>query len=194
MTKTQLWFEKLRVTIITYIPFEKLGLCAAIAIALFSLCFVLHLLFSRLTKKTHKFDFMRFLSLSLVIAFIYFIFDVTILSRLSVQGINYGLNMQLFTPNPEGMFSTVITALYNALMFLPISLLLPRVARPFKYVALPLCILLGCGIEYLQYYLKVGMCELDDAIYYALGALAGFLLSPLVFKLEQKFKGRKKSQ
>ena len=194
MTKTQLWFEKLKVTIITYIPFEKIGLCAAIAIALFSLFFILHLLFSKLSKKTHKFDFMRFLSLSLVIAVVYFILDVTILSRLPSQGTNYGLNMELFTPNPEGMFSTVITALYNALMFLPISLFLPRVAKPFKYIALPLCILLGCTVEYLQYYLKVGMCELDDVMYYTMGAFLGLLLSPLVFKLEQKFKQRKNAQ
>lgn len=176
-----LWFEKLYVTIITYIPLSTLGLCAAIALALFSLSFLVHLIF----KKTDSFNAVRFLSLSCLIAWIYFILEVTLLSRFHFDTSNFGLNLNLFTPNPEGMFSTVITALYNALMFALPALLLPFISKAFKrfYITLPLCILFGIAVEASQLYFKVGMCELDDVVYYTMGAVLGFLLHPVVSRL-----------
>lgn len=183
-----LWFEKLYVTIITYIPISKLGLCAAIALALFSLSFLLYFVFN----KTASFNAVRFLCLSCLIAWIYFILDATVLSRLSLENANYGLNLLLFTANPEGMFSTIITALYNALMFALLASLLPFCSKVFKrfYITLPLCILFGIAIEASQLYFKVGMCELDDVVYYTVGAIIGFLLSPIVSRLTSKNKAQ----
>ncbi len=183
-----LWFEKLYVTIITYIPISKLGLCAAIALALFSLFFLVHFIL----KKSAEFNVLRFLSLSCLIAWIYFISDATVLSRLSFENANYGLNLQLFTPNPEGMFSTIITALYNALMFALPALLLPFISKAFKrfYITVPLCIALGIAVEASQLFFKVGMCELDDVVYYGIGAITGFLLSPVISRLISKNKAQ----
>ena len=70
-------------------------------------------------------------------------------------------------------------------MFSPIPLLFTFCTKrkSAAYISIPFCLLLAFCVEHLQYTLKVGIFELDDLMYYTLGAVLSALISPLLYKL-----------
>ena len=62
----------------------------------------------------------------------------------------------------------------NVLLFLPFGFLFPKNTLLLTMIS---SFLLSMGIEAVQYFGCLGLCELDDVICNTLGSLAGFLLA-----------------
>lgn len=84
--------------------------------------------------------------------------------------------------------------LLNILMFVPMGVLLPYMNSEFRMKGICL-IAFGFTvlIETSQYYLMRGCFETDDLIMNVLGAIAGYYLNKIIFKV-RKDSGEKKNE
>ena len=66
----------------------------------------------------------------------------------------------------------------NIIMFLPLGILLPMMAKWTKHiiVSLPVAVLCSVGIEAVQLKYQLGFCQLDDVVANSVGFLIGFLV------------------
>lgn len=87
------------------------------------------------------------------------------------------------------------TFFMNALLFVPLGLSMPYCLskKPYKrnvFITIGFAAVLSAGIEFLQYYYRLGRCETDDVIANTLGAAIGTLSYLLYMKiLKNKEKG-----
>lgn len=89
--------------------------------------------------------------------------------------------------------AAVRTFFMNAVMFVPLGLSMPYMLsrKPRKWIiAIPIVFacLLSVGIEYCQYYYKLGRCETDDVIANTLGAAVGTMSYLLYIRILKKRK------
>ncbi len=77
----------------------------------------------------------------------------------------------------EGKNNLIGEILANFLMFIPIGILVGLGLQKRGWL-IPLLtgVILSLGIEFLQLYLKVGLCETDDIIHNTIGCLLGFAM------------------
>lgn len=82
--------------------------------------------------------------------------------------------------------------IFNILVFLPVGFLLPLTLNIMRkgYRTVILGILFSAGIEFGQYYTKLGLCELDDLINNSLGIILGYCLFRVLYTFvdDKKFK------
>ena len=76
----------------------------------------------------------------------------------------------------------------NVLLFIPFGFLFPKNTLRLAMIS---GFLLSMGIEAVQYFGCLGLCELDDVICNTLGSLAGFLLAMVVQRMVSIIKEKK---
>lgn len=129
---------------------------------------------------------------ALFIVSVGFILWETILSRQS-SGIHqtemrlmWGLQ-EMIAGNPNWK-QYALYWIENVLLFIPFGFLFPK--NPLR-LAMISGFLLSMGIEAVQYFGCLGLCELDDVICNTLGSLAGFLLAMVVQRMVSIIKEKK---
>ena len=79
----------------------------------------------------------------------------------------------------KSSFEPLRHAFQNALLFIPLGVLLPMIKRDtlarFLYVG-PMGLMLSTSIEALQMFLRIGQCDLEDIVSNTLGAMLGLVL------------------
>lgn len=84
----------------------------------------------------------------------------------------------------RGNTNYVAEIVINILVFIPVGLLLPF---PFKRIKMYIVLLLGIGlsftIEFLQFAMKTGYCEIDDLFHNFIGTFIGFCLYSFILSL-----------
>lgn len=80
-----------------------------------------------------------------------------------------------------GSLSSLANLLGNAVILIPLGVLLPVMFRPMRrfWVFLPLAALVSVGIEWLQYVTATGVADVDDSILNFAGAAAGYFATRL---------------
>lgn len=121
---------------------------------------------------------------ALFIVSVGFILWETILSRQS-SGIHqtemrlmWGLQ-EMIAGNPNWK-QYALYWIENVLLFIPFGFLFPKNTLRLEMIS---GFLLSMGIEAVQYFGCLGLCELDDVICNTLGSLAGFLLAMVVQRM-----------
>ena len=76
----------------------------------------------------------------------------------------------------------------DVLLFIPFGFLFPKNTLRLAMIS---GFLLSMGIEAMQYFGCLGLCELDDVICNTLGSLAGFLLAMVVQRMVSIIKEKK---
>ena len=107
-----------------------------------------------------------------------------------------GWQTHLFTAFWEAwnMFSLHFWLLYllNIAMFIPLGVLLPLIARPFRrwYVTIPTGFGVSLLIECVQSWLSIGSADVDDLFCNTLGSALGYCLCMVVLSLRERKPGR----
>lgn len=129
---------------------------------------------------------------ALFIVSVGFILWETILSRQS-SGIHqtkmrlmWGLQ-EMIAGNPNWK-QYALYWIENVLLFIPFGFLFPKNTLRLAMIS---GFLLSMGIEAMQYFGCLGLCELDDVICNTLGSLAGFLLAMVVQRMVSIIKEKK---
>lgn len=129
---------------------------------------------------------------ALFIVSVGFILWETILSRQS-SGIHqtemrlmWGLQ-EMIAGNPNWK-QYALYWIENVLLFIPFGFLFPKNTLRLAMIS---GFLLSMGIEAVQYFGCLGLCELDDVICNTLGSLAGFLLAMVVQRMVSIIKEKK---
>ena len=129
---------------------------------------------------------------ALFIVSVGFILWETILSRQS-SGIHqtemrlmWGLQ-EMIAGNPNWK-QFALYWIENVLLFIPFGFLFPKNTLRLAMIS---GFLLSMGIEAMQYFGCLGLCELDDVICNTLGSLAGFLLAMVVQRMVSIIKEKK---
>lgn len=113
---------------------------------------------------------MKYVKWSLVALYVYFILTKTVIGRpVQPEPIFKGL----FWETQNGMWSDIWL---NILLFIPLGLLIGG----WKGVLIGF--LLSCGIELVQYFGRIGYCELDDVLHNTIGAGIGAGINVLIRK------------
>ena len=134
-----------------------------------------------LLRKTKK------ISGSLLFSYCFLVFATTVLSRSSRNTASYDLRLFRVFQIEEWWekHDLMLQIKANILMFVPIGFLLMQVGKSIKGKAMRLlyavvsfitCILFSTLIEYLQYKLHRGYCEVDDIIHNTIGTVIGIAL------------------
>ena len=76
----------------------------------------------------------------------------------------------------------------NVLLFIPFGFLFPKNNLRLTMIS---SFLLSIGIEAVQYFDCLGLCELDDVICNTLGSLAGYLLAMVAQRIKSSIKQEK---
>ncbi len=140
-------------------------------------------------------------SVSLLIAYCFLIFATTVLARTSQDIVSYDLTpFRLFQIDKWWTEQDLMLQIKaNVLMFLPIGFLLMLVGKGLKgklirvlYTTVSIFAgsIFSVLIEYMQYRLHRGLCEVDDVIHNTFGTVIGvvlyWILSRLFTELENK--------
>ncbi len=76
-----------------------------------------------------------------------------------------------------GLWMFAYHAVGNMVWFVPMGALLPLIGRRWRFSATVLAgMCVSAGIEILQWFLRTGVTDIDDVLFNALGAAAGFIL------------------
>ena len=88
------------------------------------------------------------------------------------------------TKNASMLRHAVINLVGNVVMFIPLGYCLPRIWRRFRsfFPTIMLSVLLIVAVETIQYFTKLGTCDIDDLILNTLGACMGYIL----FKIKHR--------
>ena len=117
---------------------------------------------------------MKVVRWALIIATIYFILTQTLIGRpVRSEAIFY----PLFWEVKNSMWKDVFL---NILLFVPIGLLVGG------WKGLIFGFSLSCGIEFAQYFCRIGYCEIDDVLHNTLGAGIGALIETVVCNMMLK--------
>ena len=128
-------------------------------------------------------------SLALLLAYLAGLFSITTMGRLTWRT---ELQLHLFHAFWEGWnyFNIHLWTLFfgNIAMFMPLGILLPLVARPFRrwYVTIPTGFGISLVIEASQYLLKRGIADVDDMFCNTLGNALGYCLCMVALSLAEK--------
>ena len=141
------------------------------------------------------------ISVSLLITYCFLIFATTVLARTSQENVSYNLTpFRLFMIDKwwtEHDFVLQIKA--NVLMFVPIGFLLMlagketegKLVRALYTIAVIITgFLFSALIEYMQYKLHRGFCEIDDVIHNTIGTIMGIVLCRGVNRIFTALKDR----
>lgn len=165
------------------IPFALIGLTAGIAI--------LALLNRKCRREGSRFPTGQAMVLLLLLCYMGGLVAITFMNRMG-NGIRMGIQLRPFLAFWEAWnkftLKVWLNPLLNVAMFLPLGVLLPLTAKPFRRWYWML--MAGAGtsivIEVLQYILCRGQADVDDLLCNTLGAMLGYCLSLLFFSLAGK--------
>jgi len=131
--------------------------------------------------------------LSVLVIYLYLIFLSTILMR-SNSGAHKAM-LQPFWSYREAISKPYFRfeILENMILFVPAGLLLKLYnrnnGRKQSFLRSMICLILfSAGIETLQYFLKVGLCEFDDVFNNTLGGMAGYGIGSFAIKLAKSLR------
>lgn len=126
-----------------------------------------------------KLDWIRRIGLSVLIPYLFLTFSVTVFLRSPSE--TASINLEPFYSYKQYYLNdfTWFEIRANALLFIPIGILLPMVVRK---PGLPLLIGVGISvtIELLQFLLHRGLCETDDVISNSIGLFTGYCVFLIV--------------
>ena len=107
---------------------------------------------------------MKFCKWLLIVIYIGFIVSQTLMGR---------------AVHPEPIFRTIFWELQNGMwhdMFLNILLFVPLGFLVGGWKGILVCFVISCGIETVQYFTRIGFCELDDVLNNTIGAVVGIFI------------------
>ena len=84
--------------------------------------------------------------------------------------------------NPEGCDDT-IQFLYNIVLFIPLGFSLKMAKNIRLKTTVIIAVLLSGVIEFIQYFGKIGLAEIDDVISNTVGAIIGFVMFNVIRKI-----------
>lgn len=143
----------------------------------------------------------RKMSICLLITYCFLIFATTVLARTSQDVTSYDLTpFRLFRIEKWWMKRDLILQIQaNILMFVPIGFLLMEIGKRIKRKAVRVLymimstlagFLFSVLIEYMQYRLHRGLCEVDDVIHNTIGTIVGIVLYWLAGRIVTELKNR----
>ena len=129
-------------------------------------------------------------------ALVYFLFFADWYGHVPGKGSEYSLNLIPFyeirrfirARSQLGHAAVFLNLLGNVIGFLPFGFFLPVISRKFHNIFLVAgfgCVVSSC-VEYTQYVLRAGCCDVDDVILNTLGALLGYILFLALDSLRRK--------
>lgn len=123
--------------------------------------------------------FNRKINIILIGLYIGFIVYMSLMNR-TTSG--YGLQLELFWSYRQIFDKTKLAQeiLNNIWLFVPLGVMLYRLV-PNKLIIVIL-ILLSISIEFIQYWMKLGLCEWDDVFSNSLGGFIGYLIAAFIEK------------
>lgn len=127
------------------------------------------------------------ISICLLTTYCFLIFATTVLARTSQDAVSYDLTpFRLFRIEKWWLKHDLILQIQaNIIMFVPIGFLLMEIGKRIKrkavralYVIMSILagFLFSVLIEYMQYRLHRGLCEVDDVIHNTIGTAVGVVL------------------
>ena len=140
-------------------------------------------------------------SVSLLITYCFLIFATTVLARASQDIVSYDLTpFRLFQIDEWwNEHDLMLQIKANVMMFVPIGFLLMLVGKGIKgkYVRVLntiVSIVVGFSfsvlIEYMQYRLHRGLCEVDDVIHNTIGTVIGVILYWIISRILTELESR----
>lgn len=150
------------------------------ALAALAVCVVLAAAVVILRRKHRPFPWPRVLVLALLAGYLVALLGMTLLGR-SEYSAAY-INLHWFRAWWEAWNSFSIKnwllVVLNVAAFVPLGLLLPLAARPFRrwYIAVPTGFLASLAVETLQYLTRRGTWDVDDLLTNTLGCALGYCL------------------
>lgn len=125
---------------------------------------------------------MKYFKLGLIVLYVYFILTKTVIGRpVQPEPIFKGLFWEL----QQGYWNDIKL---NILLFIPLGFLIGG------WKGILIGFMLSCGIELVQYFDRLGYCELDDVLHNTIGAGIGVGLFSLCHKVYTLIVGKKKSR
>lgn len=121
---------------------------------------------------------MKFVKWALVALYIFFILTQTIIGR-SIQA--EPIFRGLFWEVQSGMWLDIW---FNILLFIPLGFLIGG------WRGLIFGLILSCGVETVQYVLRLGFCELDDVLNNTIGSGIGAAIHVIVKKIITSFESK----
>lgn len=154
---------------------------------LYAVSFAIEEVTAKCRKKKRKvLSLRRSLILILLYFYIYLVIVITLLSRSETY--TAVVNLKLFSTFRKEFISQMY--LYeNILLFVPLSVLLYALAKPFRRLDVLLVIGIGASllIELLQYVTHWGRFEVDDILTNNIGTLLGVVLAWLISRMNHLF-------
>ncbi len=137
-----------------------------------------------LHKKVGTVEWFRLLPLFFLIVYIYCVLQLTVFSR---KPGNYGGIDMRFLAKWDEWYGEKAYLISNIIMFLPLGILLPMMAKWTKHIilSLPVAALCSVGIEVVQLKYQLGFCQLDDVVANSVGFLIGFLVFLILYDVYQ---------
>lgn len=140
-------------------------------------------------------------SVSLLISYCFLIFATTVLARTSRENVSYNLTpFRLFQNNEWwSKHDLMLQIKANVLMFVPIGFLLMlfgkelrvKLVRTLYIIAVIVTgFLFSALIEYMQYKLHRGLCEVDDVVHNTIGTLIGVVLYWIISRVFTELNNR----
>ena len=98
----------------------------------------------------------------------------------------YGLQLELFWSYRRIFSDTeiMLEILNNIWLYVPLGVILYRLVSNKIIVIFP--VLLAFLIEFIQYWMKLGLCELDDIISNGFGGLLGYFVTAFIRFIRKK--------
>lgn len=137
-----------------------------------------------LHKKVGTVEWFRLLPLFFLIVYIYCVLQLTVFSR---KPGNYGGIDMRFLAKWDEWYGEKAYLISNIIMFLPLGILLPMMAKWTKHIilSLPVAALCSVGIEVVQLKYQLGFCQLDDVVANSVEFLIGFLVFLILYDVYQ---------
>lgn len=141
------------------------------------------------------------ISVSLLITYCFLIFATTVLARTSRENVSYNLTpFRLFQIDEwRSKHELMLQIKANVLMFVPIGFLLMligielkgKLVRTIYIIAVIVTgFLISALIEYMQYKLHRGLCEVDDVVHNTIGTVIGVVLYWTISRVFTELKNR----
>lgn len=122
---------------------------------------------------------MKYVKWGLIVFYAYFILTKTLIGRpVQPEPIFRGLFWEI----QNGMWSDIQL---NIVLFIPLGFLIGG------WKGLLICFVLSCGIEAVQYFGKLGYCEIDDLINNTIGAGIGIVFNRFIIQSKRRNKRKR---
>ena len=121
----------------------------------------------------------------LLLLYLGFIAYMSLMNRTTSE---YGLQLELFWSYRRifDEMNLALEILNNIWLFVPLGVILYRLVPSRMIIVIP--IILSISIEFIQYWMKLGLCEWDDVISNGLGGFIGYSVAALIEKKKQQKK------